>query len=115
MKLPSGNALLQFQIGLVLALALVWWVTRPPEAPDAPEPTNEFAPSPEIVWGDGQNEIRSSAPMAEPAWLSSIDGRKPKCAKLKEELLAVLARGESTDLIFPGDCLKGTAVWQKVE
>lgn len=111
MKRPSGNMLLQFQVGLLLALGLVWWVTRPTENP---ETRNEFGPSPEIVWGDGQNEVRQSTPPNEPPWMSSIDTGKPECAALKEELLIMLARGESTDVLYLGDCHKPTAVYQIV-
>ena len=112
MKSPSGNTLLQFQIGLLLALALVWWFTRPPETPVQ---INVFGPSPQPVPDGGKKEFRQRRSLPEPAWMSSIDTSKPKCAELKEELLAKLARGESMNMVYLGDCQKRMTVYQIVE
>ena len=46
--------------------------------------------------------------------MSSIDTSKPDCAALEEELLIMLARGESTDVLYLGDFHKPTAVYQIV-
>jgi len=91
MNLPTGSRARQLQLGLLACLVVVWWLTRPTEAPQQP---SEPATSTDVIWGPA------------PAWMSNIDTGKPECVELQQEILQMLARGAENNLIYLGDCDK---------
>lgn len=88
-----GN--MQTALLLVIAgLAVVWWMTLPPESPEVP-PTLEASGN---TWAPGDD--------SQPSWSSNIDTDRPECAKLRDEIAEQIANGAGQDLLYIGDCDK---------
>lgn len=89
----TSKRLIQLQGGILGALVVIWWLTRP---------LDEQA----ISTSKSDPAMVADQVIQAPAWIADIDTSKPECRQLVEELLQRHANGELSDIIYLGECDK---------